>query len=124
MNMNVIETVIVFFLLSMGPSAFSQGGSSFKPETTLAAATTSTKKTAPATATSARFHKRFPQLFTGFAFRGLQLLRTNVGIARRIDDAGQRAAEEGIIRRLYEASLLITAGIVQECGSPQTSLFQ
>ena len=65
--MNVIETVIVFILLSMGPSAFCQGGSSFEPETTLAAATTSTKKTAPATATSARFHKRFPQLFTGFA---------------------------------------------------------
>jgi hypothetical protein len=65
MKMNALHTVFILGAVCFGQVTFSQGGLAFEPEASII---TSIKPAAPATKpTSVRFHKRFPQLFTGFA---------------------------------------------------------
>ena len=66
MKKNALRTLSLFFLLSFSSAVFCQGGTVFEPELALADNRNPAKKVAPA-ASSARSHKRFPQLFTGMA---------------------------------------------------------
>jgi len=66
MNMNTIRTVSLSLLLGLSAGAFCQGGAAFEPEPTLASVSAPGKKPAPVASTT-RYHKRFPQLFTGMA---------------------------------------------------------
>ena len=70
MNMKALHTLFVILFVSLGFNAFCQGGEFFEPESAIAAISSPSKNAAtvsPLTTTSARFHKRFPQLFTGMA---------------------------------------------------------
>ena len=68
MNMKALRTVFVIALVSLGTTARCQGVAFFEPENTLTAVSSPAKKATPAPpAATARFHKRFPQLFTGMA---------------------------------------------------------
>ncbi len=66
MKKNALRTLFSLYLLSFSSAGFCRGGTAFEPELALAAISAPVKKGEPASS-SARFHKRFPQLFTGMA---------------------------------------------------------
>lgn len=70
MNMRTLRLLLAIPLILIGGASICQVGASFEPEASLASIENSAKKpvSAKPTASSAtRFHKRFPQLFSGMA---------------------------------------------------------
>lgn len=68
MNMKTLHALFCLFIISVLSPAFGQGGSKlYEPEHTLASVVKPEKSVAPAVSTSNRFHKKFPQLFSGLA---------------------------------------------------------
>ncbi len=64
--MNALHTlVIIAGLCFMGNTAICQGGLAFEAETAINSSLKPSKPTS--TPTTVRYHKRFPQLFSGFA---------------------------------------------------------
>ncbi|MCF8244232.1 MAG: hypothetical protein K9J37_03370 [Saprospiraceae bacterium] len=66
MKKNASHIFLSFLLLYLGTAVFSQGGTAFEAENTIAAISSPVKKTPPAPL-SVRSYKRFPALYNGLA---------------------------------------------------------
>lgn len=67
MKVNSLRTLCLVFFTALSISSFCQGGAAFEPEMALASISPMSKKTPTPTTSTVRTHKRFPQLYSGWA---------------------------------------------------------
>ena len=67
MKNNPLHILLLVFMTAISTAAFCQGGAAFEPELTLASVNPTPKKALAPAASTVRTHKRFPQLYTGWA---------------------------------------------------------